>query len=130
MRNKILLLLMILCLLTGCSEKRPVEQPALPQTITDWPENVYTMQIPRPQNGVPDYVIDDSKNGRFSVFLMDITSEESEEYLEDLRHSGFRVTHSNGNEVSVGTILEKEEVFLSVSYSDGVLGLMISLQTE
>jgi len=56
--------------------------------LTDYPENEFTARIPKPANGTIDYVIDDSANGRYAVFFKDITMEQSEAYIKDLKAAG------------------------------------------
>ena len=55
---------------------------------------------------------------------------ESEEYVDALLSMGYTELVSDGNNVSVGRMLQRDNVTLSVSYSDGVLGILITLSEK
>lgn len=103
---------------------------AEPIYITQWPENEYTAQIVKPQNGEPDYVYDDSDSGRYGVFMKNMSEETSADYIEELKKLGYSQIVSDANQVSVGTILQKGPVCLSVAYSGTVLGLLITMESN
>lgn len=98
--------------------------------LTDYPENEYTAQIPKPANGTIDYVIDDSINGRYAVFLKDITMEQSESYISELVNAGYRQMTGTKTDVAVGQMFSNNDVMLSVAYSEGVLGIQIIMETS
>ena len=58
------------------------------------------------QNGTVDYVLDYTDSGRYAVFIKDISSEESDQYVKELKENGYSEIHSDTNDVSVGTMLE------------------------
>lgn len=101
---------------------------AEPEYLTEWPENAFTEKIARPQSGTVDYVLDYSDSERYAIFVKDISTEESDKYVNELKAAGYSEVHSDGNSVSVGMILERDDAYLSISYSDGVLGVMIVLK--
>ena len=96
--------------------------------LTQWPENAFTEKIIPPQAGAVDYALDDTASGRYAIFIKDISSKESEQYVKELKDSGYAELHASANEVSVGTMLEGEDAYLSVSYAEGVLGVVITLK--
>ena len=78
--------------------------------------------------GEVDYVLDHTDSRHYAVFFKNISSEESERYVSQLKKNGYSEMNSAENTVSVGTVLEGEKAYLSVSYSDGVLGVLIALR--
>ncbi len=58
-----------------------------------------------------------------------MAGEESEKYVEALKASGYTESFSEEEAVSSGIILEKNEVILSIAYSDGVLSVLITDQS-
>ena len=80
------------------------------------------------QNGTVDYVLDYTDSGRYAVFIKDISSEESDQYVKELKENGYSVIHSDANDVSVGTMLESEDAYLSISYSEGILEILVTLK--
>ncbi|MGL5253409.1 MAG: M56 family metallopeptidase [Brevinema sp.] len=98
-----------------------------PEYTSQWPDNAYTDKIPMPEYGVVNYVIDDSTNGHFSVFIKDVTMEQSQAYLKDLKAQGYTELEATVESVSVGTLLTMGDVTLSIAYSDGVMGVTITM---
>ena len=45
-----------------------------------------------------------------------------------MKAAGYSEVRSDRNSVSVGMILERDDAYLSISYSEGVLGVMIVLK--
>ena len=80
------------------------------------------------KNGAVDYALDDTASGRYAIFIKDISSKESEQYVKELKDSGYAELHAGVNAVSLGTMLEGEDAYLSVSYAEGVLGVVITLK--
>ncbi len=128
-----------LAILTGCSQSdsSKTSDSALssfptvaPEYISEWPENEYTELIPKPEYGTMDYVYDYSDIGRYALVLTDITKEQSGIYVDELKEQGFSEIHSKGNEVSVGTMLQKDNVILSVAYSDNVFNILITVESD
>ena len=64
------------------------------------------------------------------VVIKEIEMSESEEYVDALLSMGYTELVSDGNNVSVGRMLQRDTVTLSVSYSDGVLGILITLSEK
>lgn len=128
-------LLFVSYVLTGYSGQSQLEShtqiawdltDAEPVFVTEWPENEYTSQVVKPEYGEIDYVYDFSESGRYAVFLKEISKEESEAYVEQLKELGFTELFSEGNVVSVGTLLEKDDTVLSIAISDGGFGMVIT----
>ena len=134
----ILAALLVCVIFTGCSAKNDQIvglddktwdlTGAEPEHLTEWPENPFTEKIAKPQSGTVDYVLDYSDSGRYAIFVKDISTEESDKYVEELKAAGYSEMHSDGNSASVGMMLERDDAYLSVSYSEGVLGVMIVLK--
>ena len=93
--------------------------------VDEIPENVFTAQIPKPANGTIDYVIDDSSLGRYALFFKDITMEQSEAYIEELKSAGYKNVAGTKEDVAIGVMLQKDDVTLSVACSDEGLGIQI-----
>ena len=141
-RNKsaffLVLVLTVCAFLSGCEMKKTHTDElggiagnmtdTEPEYLTQWPENAFTEKITKPQSGTIDYVLDDSDSGRYAVFIKDISAEECSRYVETLKDAGYSEIHSAGNTVSVGTMLERDDAYLSVSYSEGLLGVLITLK--
>lgn len=96
--------------------------------ITEWPENRFTDVIVEPVSGTADYVIDDSDNGKYAIFYSEISMEEAEEYIEGLKDLGYHSVNDKKEDVAIGVVLEKDDVILSISATDGILGIYISLE--
>lgn len=101
---------------------------AKPEYLTEWPDNVFTEKIPRPRGGTIDYVLDYTDSGRYAIFVKEISSEESDQYVKTLKSNGYSEMHSDANGVSVGIMLKSKDAYLSVSYADGVLGILMTLR--
>ncbi len=134
-----LVLVCALTLLAGCSiDNSPSKNNgatwdlanAEPIYVTEWPENKYTSQIIKPENGEIDYIYDFSDCGRYAVFMKELSKEESADYIEELKEQGYSEVASKGNDVSVGTIFQKNNVYLSISYSDAILGILITIEND
>lgn len=125
---KRLCLLAALCLtLTACApagESAAQSSSALPQAITQWPDNAYTALLPQPEAGTPDYVIDSGAS--YAVFYKNITRSQGEAYVAALQQAGFICVAEEIGAASAGYLLEKEGAAVSVSLSEGVLGLNIT----
>jgi len=136
-----LISILVACLiaLTGCSNQKPTGNEgaamwdltdAKPIYVSEWPENDYTAKISAPQYGEINYIYDFSNEGCYAVFLKNISKEESEKYVDVLIQDGFTEQFTEGNAVSVGTTLGKDDVILSVAYSDGSFGMIIMIDSE
>ena len=135
----VLTALLICAVFSGCSVGKPHAEArgmawdlsgAEPEYLTQWPDNAFTEKIVQPQSGMIDHVLDYTDSGRYAIFIRDISLEESEQYVKALKGAGYAEMHSAGNNVSVGRMLESDEAYLSVSYSDGVLGVVITLKEK
>ncbi len=133
-----LILVCALTLLAGCSNKTSNESISStwdlsniePIYVTEWPENEFTSQIIKPKNGKVDYIYDFSDSGRYAVFMKDMSEETSAEYIEELKEQGYSEIASEGNDVSVGTMMQRENVNLSISYSGEILGIVITIESD
>ena len=130
--------LLICLLLAGCAAKTASAEAlgalswdaaaAEPAYLTQWPDNAFTQKIPQPQSGTVDYVLDHSASGRYAIFCKDISAAESAQYVQALRDAGYTELQSAESSVSTGTILERDDAYLSVSYANGTLGIVITLR--
>ena len=132
MRKLSLSLVFLLCMamLFGCAGQAMPTTSALPAgtvtAITRWPENEYTRSIPEPATGTPDYVIHDKTRGSYSIFFKDISRQQSLQYIETLKESGFNGRFSDANEFSAGYLLQKDDISLGISFGENVLGIYIT----
>lgn len=139
--TSLLLAVLLACsLFAGCSTKNDHTtgfdntiwdmSSAEPEYLTEWPENTFTEKIVQPQSGTIDYVLDYTASGRYAIFVKDISAEETNEYVKVLKDDGYSEIHTVGNNVSAGTMLEREDAYLSVAYSEGELGVLITLKEQ
>lgn len=138
MKRKLCILL-LLCnfmavLLTGCgslnneAEEMNANLEAKIVDITKWPQNSFTDVIVEPASGTADYVIDDCDNGRYAVFYSEISMEKIEEYIERLKDLGYHNVTDKKEDIAIGVVLERDNVILSISASEGILGIYISIE--
>ncbi len=126
----ILFLCSFICF-AGCATPEKPEESIWRVTAEDyvpaseWPENDYTARIPRPESGQVEYINDWSLEGKFGVWLTDLSKEDSDQYVEQLKEAGYQEISQAENSVSVGTMLWKDDIYLSIAYSDGSLGILI-----
>lgn len=134
-----LILACALTLLAGCSNNEAANKSngltwdlsnAEPVYVTEWPENEFTSQIIKPENGEIDYIYDYSDSGRYAVFMKGMSEELSAEYIEELKEQGYSEIASEGNNVSVGTMMQKDSVILSISYSGESFGILITIESD
>lgn len=114
----------------GCAQQaEPVASPAC-QSISAWPRNAYTNGLPQPQAGQPDYTItaglSDSSAGYYAVFYKGVSREEGEQYIAQLKEAGFSTIAQADEPAAGGIVLVNGEKQLSVSVSDGALGVYIA----
>ena len=142
MKKFIFIIAVILSLtLAGCSNKKP--EVNSDSNSTDniisleegiWPENEYTVGLPVPPGMVSRALLDEAKK-YCAVFLVDLTDDEYNAYMELLKRNGFSPVEEVSENVkeqdyiSVGTVLSNGEKALSISYIPGNLGIYISFDT-
>lgn len=137
--NKLRVIRLLLCIVLavfigGCSFKNKeavhsegkLEDSIL--FINEWPENRFTETIPEPSVGKVDYVIDDSSNGKYAIFYSDISMDEAKSYIEELKGIGYHSVTDENEDVAIGTLLKRDAVMVSVSVSEGILGIYISIE--
>lgn len=131
------LLIVSLTIFAGCSNNSNQNKTAdtnwnladaKPVYVTEWPENEFTAKIIKPEHGKMDYVLDYSDSGHYGVWIKDISKDESSDYIRELKKQGYSEMASEGNNVAVGTLLHKDNVALSISYSDASLGVLITIE--
>lgn len=142
--NCILLFITVFCVtfITGCGGKSPetinppdtgwdsawvVPEDVSPEYVMEYPENEFTAQIIKPEHGSVDYIMDFSDDGRYMITFSGISQTEADEYIDKLEELGYSEIASEGNEVSVGTMLYKDGVYLSIAYTDSGMGMLITL---
>lgn len=137
-RTKIQFIDAVLCMISltvmmcGCG-KNPVNNDGssvVREELEEWPDNDYTRAIIKPVTGTMDYVLYDEEAGYYAVFLKDITLEDGKQYIQLLQKNGFETVGSDSNFVATGELLQKKNVVVSVSASENVLALYISLNAE
>ena len=50
--------------------------------------------------------------------------------MEELKNNGYSEIHSNADDTAAGVMLESDYAYLSISYSDDVLGILITLRDD
>lgn len=134
-----LIMMFTLALLAGCSHNSTSGKSnetswniadAEPVYVTEWPENNFTAQIVKPDNGEMDYIRDFSDDSRYEIVLKNISTDESAAYIEELKNQGYSEIASEGNNVSVGTMLQKDNATLSIAYSGTVFNILIAVDSN
>lgn len=136
MKKSILVFILLLALLTACSNRTETSVDAPPQAYTQldegvWPVNAYTDGLPVP-SGTVAWVMIDAERNHCSVGIKDIAESEFDDYLNRLKQAGFSVVEDvsekikGQNYVSVGAILSNGEKGVSVSYVPGNLAIYIT----
>ena len=130
-----LMMAFILCACGNDSGGLPVSDANLPplelEEINEWPENKYTAAILQPEAGTPfQATVYDETAGYFSVFLNNATREQGEEYIELLKDNGFETVSSKSEDVSIGVLLQKENVGVSIAASENVFSIYIRLYED
>ena len=93
----ILFLCSFICF-AGCAMPEKPEESIWRVTAEDyvpaseWPENDYTARIPRPESGQVEYINDWSLEGKFGVWLTDLSKKDSDQYVEQLKEAGYLST--------------------------------------
>lgn len=136
MKKSILVFILLLALLTACSNRTETSVDAPPQAYTQldegvWPVNAYTDGLPVPPGTVAWAMIDAERN-HCSVGIEDIAESEFDDYLNRLKQAGFSVVEDVSEKikgqdyVSVGAILSNGEKCVSVSCVPGNLAIYIT----
>ena len=136
MKKSILVFILLLALLTACSNRTETSVDALPQAYTQlddgvWPVNAYTDGLPVPP-GTVAWVMIDAERNHCSVGIEDIAESVFDDYLNRLKQAGFSVVEDVSEKikgqdyVSVGAILSNGEKGVSVSYVPGNLAIYIT----
>ncbi len=120
--------LLLLLPLAACSIGHGEADPPEYIPLSDWPENRFTDSLPRPEAGTPEYAL--LSGDACAVFLTGITREEGEAYLQALEEAGFRRAADAQEESAGGFLLIREETAVSVSLSEGTLGIRITCPEE
>lgn len=130
MKKVVCYVVILTVLLCGCSvidQHEPISGEIEMVSSDFWPENEFTRDLPRP-DGDTYWVLDESEINRYSMSFMDVTEEESEDYIGKLKAAGFREYRRRGNDISVGYILYRGETYLSLSYSEGTMGFTVVIE--
>ena len=92
-----------------------------------WPENLYTREIVRPKAGVLNFAIQNAEDGYYALFFNEITKEQGETYIQDLKDIGFQTVTNAQDFHTEGILLKKKAVYVSISITEGSLGIYIHL---
>lgn len=136
MKKSILVFILLLALLTACSNRTETSVDAPPQAYTQldegvWPVNAYTDGLPVPP-GTVAWAMLDAEHKNCSIGIEDIAESEFDDYLNRLKQAGFSVVEDVSEKikgqdyVSVGAILSNGEKGVSVSCVPGNLAIYIT----
>ena len=108
MKKIIFVIAVILSLtLTGCSNEESginSDTNSTDRIVTlnegIWPENEYTEELPTPPGTVNRALLNETKK-YCAVFLIDLTDEEYNSYIEILKQQGFTITEEVCEDVKV-----------------------------
>ncbi len=118
--------------LSACSQNSSIkitEETQLNIEYTsEWMDNEYTQTIIKPTDFIMDYYIDNSENNSFTIALKEVSEDEKNAYIEELKKNGYNEITSDENNYSSGILLNKENVNLSVAHSETfiVIGITIT----
>ena len=59
--------------------------------------------------------------------MTDVTRAQSNAYIETLKEQGYVERGGDANDVSAGTVLQKDEVTLSIAHAGTILNLLITV---
>ena len=90
-----------------------------------WPDNEYTRLICEPESGTIEYILDGSNAGYYAIFYNNISEEEIQKYIDQLKTLGYAEEASASESVSTGVLLRKDETWISIAYSEGGFGIRI-----
>ena len=122
------LVLLAVLILAGCGDRNFNQgSVAQPTAIEAWPDNEYTDGLPEPQ-GTPLYVIDDTAQGRFSVFYEQVDEAHWQSWLEQLEMAGFACRAEASEEESENYLLTEQGRSISASWSGDLLGISVTLE--
>ena len=119
-------LIFIMIAVSGCSHISSLAVPVdvdwvtavEPEYVSEWPDNRFTRYIPKPGSGTIEYIRDYSDYGRYEIVVNDISQSDFDSYIEILKKTGYSNIAQKSNKVSVGLMLENDEVYLSIAYSE------------
>lgn len=131
-------LIFIMIAVSGCSH---ISSPAVPvdvdwattvepEYVSEWPDNRFTRYIPEPESGKIEYIRDYSDYGRYEIVVNDISQSDFDSYIEILKKEGYSNIAQKSNKVSVGLMLENDEVYLSIAYSEPGFNILITEKTN
>lgn len=131
----VLMMTVVLCACSNDSISRESTDSNLPllevEEISEWPENKYTAVIPQPEAGTPfQATVYDETAGYFSVSLNNATRQQGEEYIELLKENGFETVSNKSEDVSIGVLLQKENVGVSIAASENGFVIYIRLYED
>lgn len=131
----VLMMTVVLCACSNDSISRESTDSNLPllevEEIREWPENKYTAVIPQPEAGTPfQATVYDETAGYFFVSLNNATRQQGEEYIELLKENGFETVSNKSEDVSIGVLLQKENVGVSIAASENGFGIYIRLYED
>lgn len=62
--------------------------------------------------------------------MKEMSEEKSSDYVKELQEQGYSEIASEGNDISVGTMMQKDNVILSIAYSGEMLSMMITIESD
>ena len=139
-RIHILSALILTLAVSACAPAAPAQSAAASISIvlTDqWPDNAFTQQVPRPQDGQVVAVNQgSSQEWEFcSVSLSGVTKQAAEDYLDSLGQSGFvpvslrSETMADGS-VVIGNVYQREGCGVAVSLGGDTMAIYIALPAD
>ena len=78
--------------------------------------------------GVRRVLFRSSNAGYYAIFYNNISEEEIQKYIDQLKTLGYAEEASASESVSTGVLLRKDETWISIAYSEGGFGIRISVE--
>ena len=76
-----------------------------------WPDNEYTRLICEPESGTIEYILDGSNAGYYAIFYNNISEEEIQKYIDQLKTLGWKCQRSRISQSSADCPMRKSESF-------------------
>ncbi|MBV1757180.1 MAG: hypothetical protein KMY55_04970 [Dethiosulfatibacter sp.] len=126
------LAIMILTFLTACGNntENPLHENLIILDAGEWSQNEYTANIPESEWGEFLRGWIDPEQEFFYLELSNISQDESEQYIQKMKKTGFIIVEEvseeiNNEYISVGILLANDDTSVNLSYFDSFLMMYI-----
>ena len=114
---------------SGSSSETVFPMPQI-QYTEEWPQNSFTVEIPKPVTGKVQWIWEHPNGEGFSISLTDSDGPEVEQYLEELASVGFRTVEKqvrlSGETDTIIYLGTNGTIGVSLQYTQGGFGMYLS----